>query len=104
MAAAPYTAVAAHVRDALRRAWLRLEYQSRLGWRREATAAKVGEDIVGPEDMGRLFAQARGASAGADDAGAQQVLDAWLAMHEQVEARIRATIAARIRSPLVDLI
>src|SRR6185312_15262116 len=62
------------------------------------------EDVVGPEDMGRLFAQARGAGGSEDDAGAQQVLDAWLAMHEQVEARIRATIASRVRSPLVDLI
>ena len=104
MAAEPYTDVASHVRDELRRAWLRLEYQIRLGWRREVSAAKVGEDIVTPDDMGRLFAQARGAATGADDAGAQQVLDAWLAMHEQVEDRIRATIAARVRSPLVDLI
>jgi len=104
MAAEPYTDVASHVRDELRRAWLRLEYQIRLGWRREVSAAKVGEDVVGPDEMGRLFAQARGATTGADDAGAQQVLDAWLAMHEQVEARIRATIAARVRSPLVDLI
>ena len=99
----PYTDVATHVRDELRRAWLRLEYEIRSTWRREATAAKVGEDVVGPDDMGRLFAQARGAAA-TEDAGAQQVLDTWLAMHEQVEGRIRATIAARVRSPLVDVI
>jgi SpoVK/Ycf46/Vps4 family AAA+-type ATPase len=100
----PYTDVATHVRDELRRAWLRLEYQIRLGWRREAAAAKVGEDIVGPEDMGALFAQARGAAPGGDDGGASQVLETWIAAHEQTEARIRATIDARLRSPLVDVI
>jgi hypothetical protein len=30
----PYTDVASHVRDELRRAWLRLEYEIRIGWRR----------------------------------------------------------------------
>jgi hypothetical protein len=100
----PYTDVATHVRDELRRAWLRLEYQIRLGWRREAAAAKVGEDIVGPEDMGALFAQARGAAPGGDDGGASQVLETWIAAHEHTEARIRATIEARLRSPLVDVI
>ncbi|HSN28578.1 MAG TPA: AAA family ATPase, partial [Kofleriaceae bacterium] len=96
----PYPDVATHVRDELRRAWLRLEYEIRSAWRREA---KVGEGIVGPDDMGRLFAQARGAPV-ADEAGAQEVLDAWLAMHEQVEGRIRATLTSGARSPLVDLI
>jgi hypothetical protein len=102
--AEPYTDVATHVRDELRRAWLRLEYQIRLGWRREATAAQVGEDIVGPDDMGALFAQARGAAAPGADTGAAQVLDSWLVAHEATEARIRATIDARLRSPLVDII
>jgi hypothetical protein len=102
--AEPYTDVATHVRDELRRAWLRLEYQIRLGWRREVSAAKVGEDVIGPEDMGALFAQARGASAAGDDTGAAQVLESWLAVHEATEARIRATIDARLRSPLVDII
>jgi hypothetical protein len=102
--AEPYTDVATHVRDELRRAWLRLEYQIRLGWRREATAAQVGEDIVGPDDMGALFAQARGAAAPGADTGAAQVLDNWLVAHEATEARIRATIDARLRSPLVDII
>ena len=99
----PYTDVATHVRDELRRAWLRLEYEIRNSWRREASAAKVGEDVVSPDDMGRLFSQARGA-ADTQDAGVQQVLDAWLAAHEQVEGRIRASMQARTRSPLVDLI
>jgi SpoVK/Ycf46/Vps4 family AAA+-type ATPase len=102
--AEPYTDVATHVRDELRRAWLRLEYQIRLGWRREATAAKVGEDVVGPDEMGALFAQARGATPGGDDGGAQQLLESWLLTHEQTEARIRATIEERLRSPLVDII
>jgi SpoVK/Ycf46/Vps4 family AAA+-type ATPase len=104
MTADPYTDVATHVRDELRRAWLRLEYQIRLGWRREAAAAQVGEDIVGPQEIGALFAQARGAAPAGDDGGAAQVLETWIAAHEQTEARIRATIDARLRTPLVDLI
>ncbi len=94
MAAEPYTDVSAHVRDELRRVWLRLEYQIRLGWRKELT-----EDVVGPEDMGRLFAIARGTPA-ASDTGADELLKQWLALHEQIEARIAATK----KSPLVDVI
>jgi SpoVK/Ycf46/Vps4 family AAA+-type ATPase len=98
--AEPYTDVIAHVRDELRRVWLRLEYQIRLGWRKESTVAEA----VGPDDVGRLFAIARGAQFGGGDSGAEQVLEQWLAAHEQTEARIRATIEARTRSPLVDVI
>ncbi|HEX5063447.1 MAG TPA: ATP-binding protein, partial [Kofleriaceae bacterium] len=102
MGAEPYTDVATHVRDELRRVWLRLEYQIRLGWRKESGLA--GEDVIGPEDMGRLFSIARGAPQVTGDSGADQVLEQWLAAHETTEARIRATIEARTRSPLVDLI
>ncbi|NVB78279.1 MAG: ATP-binding protein [Kofleriaceae bacterium] len=101
MAAEPYTDATAHVRDELRRVWLRLEYQIRLGWRKET--GLIGDDAVGPEEMGHLFATARGTATPADN-GAEQVLEQWLAAHEQVEARIRATIQANVRSPLVDLI
>ena len=45
MGAEPYTDVATHVRDELRRVWLRLEYQIRLGWRKET--AVTGEEFVG---------------------------------------------------------
>ena len=61
MAAEPYTDATTHVRDELRRVWLRLEYQIRLGWRKET--GLIGDDssgLVGPEDMGHLFATARG--------------------------------------------
>jgi hypothetical protein len=102
-AAEPYTDVATHVRDELRRAWLRLEYQVRLTWRKDA-GARGGEDSIGPEDMGRLFAAARGVVPSDDDGGAGKVLEAWLAHHEHTEARIRATIDAKTRSPLVDVI
>jgi hypothetical protein len=90
----PYTDVSAHVRDELRRVWLRLEYQIRLGWRKE-----VSEDVVGPEDMGRLFAIARGTPS-SNDTGADELMKQWLALHEQIEARIGATK----KSPLVDVI
>src|SRR5262245_45950658 len=98
----PYADVAAHLRDELRRAWLRVEYQVRLAWTKgRATAA---EDVIGPTEIGRLFAAARGEAASGDDAGAAAVLDQWLAAHRACEARIRATVDANLRSPMVDLI
>jgi hypothetical protein len=102
MGAEPYTDVASHVRDELKRVWLRLEYQIRLGWRKES--GLMGEEVVGPEDMGQLFSQARGASPSGKETGADVVLEQWLAAHQQTEARIRATIEARVRSPLIDII
>src|SRR5688572_1886726 len=101
--AEPYTDVATHVRDELKRVWLRLEYQIRLGWRKETGLVGGGEDVVGPEDMGGLFANARGAAQPGGDGGAEQVLEQWLAAHQATEARIRATIDAKIRSPFIDL-
>src|SRR5690349_5594699 len=80
MGAEPYTDVATHVRDELKRVWLRLEYQIRLGWRKET--GLVGEEVVGPDDMGSLFANARGAAQAANETGAEQVLEQWLAAHQ----------------------
>ena len=100
----PYTDVAAHVRDELRRAWLRVEYQIRVGWTRSGAAKVADEATVGPEDMGALFAAARGEQHSGDEAGANAVLDQWLDVHRRVEARIRATIDQRVASPLVDVI
>ncbi len=102
MGAEPYTDVATHVRDELKRVWLRLEYQIRLGWRKET--GLVGDDTVGPEDMGGLFASARGAAMPGAESGAEAVLEQWLAVHQATEARIRATMDAGIKSPLVDII
>ena len=99
----PYADVAAHVRDELRRAWLRVEYQIRIGWSRSQKA--VGDDSVGPDDIGSLFATARGEAAPqADDAAANAVLEQWLDAHRRTEARIRATTEAKVASPLVELI
>ena len=100
----PYPDVAAHVADELRRAWLRVEYQIRLGWTKTQASKLSEEASVGPEDMGALFAAARGDHAASDEAGAALVLEQWLDMHRRVEARIRATVDAKIRSPLVDVI
>jgi hypothetical protein len=108
MGAEPYTDVATHVRDELRRVWLRVEYQIRLGWRKETVTPGLSlasnDDNVGPEDMGQLFAAARGAAQPSTDSGAELVLEQWLAAHQHTEARIRATIDAGMRSPLVDVI
>ena len=102
MTAEPYRDAASHLRDELRRAWLRVEYEIRLGWTRGAPPTAAPADVVSPTDIGRLFATARG-ERGGDDAGAQQVLAQWLELHRSVEARIAASLAARARSPLVDL-
>ena len=99
----PYPDVATHVRDELRRAWLRVEYQIRLGWTK-APRSPEADHVVGPEDMGALFAAARGEAIANDESGAPQVLDQWLEAHRRIEARIRATIDAKIASPLVELI
>ena len=101
----PYPDVATHLRDELRRAWLRVEYQIRLGWTKAPVAALAGEDVVAPSDIGRLFAAAHGEPAvSGDDAGAALVLERWLVAHRETEARIAATIAAGVRSPLVELV
>jgi AAA+ superfamily predicted ATPase len=101
--AEPYRDAATHLRDELRRAWLRVEYEIRLGWTRTQAApvAAVG-DAVSPTDIGRLFAAARG-ERGGDEAGAQAVLTQWLELHRTVEARLAASIAAGVRTPLVNL-
>ncbi len=98
----PYADVATHLRDELRRAWLRVEYQVRLAWTKGRTT--VTDDVIGPTEIGRLFAAARGEVPAGDDAGAGAVLEQWLAAHRACEARIRATVDANLRSPLVDLI
>jgi len=102
MTTEPYMDVASHLRDELERAWLRIEYQVRLAW----TKGRVGitDDVIGATDIGRLFAQARGHAPAGDDAGASTVLEQWLAKHRLTEARIRATVEAKVRSPLVELI
>lgn len=98
----PYPDVATHLRDELERAWLRVEYQVRIAW----TKGRVGvtDDVIGATDIGRLFAQARGSQTTGDDAGAQTVLEQWLAKHREVESRIRATVEAGKRQALVNLI
>ncbi len=97
-----YPDVGTHLRDELERAWLRVEYQVRVAWTKGRV--NVTDDVIGATDIGRLFAQARGAQATGDDAGASIVLEQWLAKHREVEARIRATVEAGKRSALVDLI
>lgn len=99
----PYFDVSTHVRDELRRAWLRVEYQIRLGWTKTPQGGE--QEQISPDEMGGLFAGARGeATAEPPDNGANAVLEQWLDAHRKTEARIRATIEAQIESPLVDLI
>ncbi|HEU4734810.1 MAG TPA: ATP-binding protein [Kofleriaceae bacterium] len=102
MTAEPYRDPATHLRDELRRAWLRVEYEIRLGWTKSQGGTPVAGDAVSPTEIGRLFAAARG-ERGGDEAGAQAVLAQWLELHKTVEARLAASLAAQIRSPLVNL-
>jgi SpoVK/Ycf46/Vps4 family AAA+-type ATPase len=103
MAAEPYTDVASHLRDELRRAWLRVEYQIRVGWSKGPSQVADEGTLVTPMDMGRLFALARGESTATDESGATALLAQWLDMHKLVEARLRATLDAKLASPLVDV-
>ena len=100
----PYASIGEHVGDELRRVWLRVEYQIRLGWTKGQPTHLGDEAIIGPEDMGRIFAAARGETPAADDeSGAQTVFAQWLEAHREIEARLRATVEART-STLAELI
>ena len=101
MSAEPYADAASLLRDELRRAWLRVEYQIRAGWSREQP--HLATDTVTPMDIGKLFATARGEHT-AEDTGAATVLEQWLAVHRTVEARIAATIASGGRLPMLELL
>lgn len=100
MTAEPYTDVATHVRDELRRAWLRVEYHIRMGWRHDHA---VAENSLGRDAMVQLFSTSRGAQQAAD-VRAEDVLEEWLSENKRIQARIDATIAADVRCPLVDVI
>jgi hypothetical protein len=102
--AEPYVDATTHLRDELRRAWLRVEYEIRLGWARTSAspAAGVTEAVNSTTEIARLFATARG-ERGGDEAGAQAVLTQWLELHRTIEARLAAAVAAGVRAPLVNL-
>src|SRR4051794_22163836 len=103
--AEPYLDVATHLRDELRRAWLRVEYQIRLGWTKAPATQAVGSaEVVTPTDIGRLFATARGEATTGDEGGAAAALEQYLAVHRATEARIAATLRVGVRSPLIDLL
>jgi hypothetical protein len=72
----PYRDATEHLRDELRRVWLRVEYEVRLARARD----------------------------GGQDTGTEALLEEWLAVHRQVEARIAATIDSDLRTPLIELI
>jgi len=99
MTAAPYRDATAHVRDELRRVWLRVEYEIRLAWARRGGArpddAADAMPVVGPETVGELFAAAAAQWSGTtsgDERDAEAVFARWLAHHELVEARTQATL------------
>jgi hypothetical protein len=108
--AQPYADAASHLRDELRRVWLRVEYQIRRGWARGTVArtedAEGGPAVFRPDDIGRLFeaAQEDHARSGAADSGAAEILNRWLELHRTIEDRIAASRDARTRVPLIQLV
>ena len=97
----PYRIPAEHLREELRRVWLRVEYEIRLAWSRRGVArpedATEVMPVVGPETVGELFAAAAAEWSGVatgDNRDADLALERWLAHHEQVEARTAATLAS----------
>ncbi|HVV82037.1 MAG TPA: ATP-binding protein [Kofleriaceae bacterium] len=108
----PYRDPADHLRDELRRVWLRVEYEIRLMWARRGAArpedAVEAMPVVGPETVGDLFSAAAAEWSGTakgDTRDAEKVLDKWLAHHRLVEARTAATFAGPAGSipPLLRL-
>jgi hypothetical protein len=102
--AEPYADAASHLRDELRRVWLRVEYQIRRAWARgtAARADDAGPQVWRPGDVGKLFEAAGDdlARKDGDDAGAAEVLERWLAVHRSLEARVAATADG---VPLIEL-
>lgn len=101
MSAEPYTDVATHMRDELRRVWLRIEYQLRL---QAVHAKQIIDEATTSIEMAQLIAHARRVNVADVGSAANDPLQQWLAMHAHVEERIRATIDAKLSSPLVDVI
>ncbi|HEU0034015.1 MAG TPA: ATP-binding protein [Kofleriaceae bacterium] len=104
--AQPYSDASSHLRDELRRVWLRVEYEIRRGWGRGQVDGAEDEDHVWrPADLGKLFSNAQNewARSGEDESGAQQILERWLEFGRQVDERTAATFAANIRIPLLEL-
>jgi hypothetical protein len=101
----PYVDAGDHIRDELRRIWLRIEYEIRSGWSRRSDGA-AGDAVdqqasIRPQTVGDLFAAAELAYQGkrvADDQPAIRCLDAFLTHHERVEQRTAKTF----ESPLAE--
>jgi len=102
--AEPYPDASTHLRDELRRVWLRVEYEIRRGWNR-GTIDRTAEDapVWRPEDVGKLFDAAAEEWANTDDSGAQQILARYLEFSRQVDERVAATLDAARPIPLLAL-
>jgi hypothetical protein len=95
----PYVDAGGHIRDELRRIWLRIEYEIRSGWLRRSDGA-AGDAVdqqtsIRPQTVGDLFAAAELAYQGkrvADDQPAIRCLDAFLTQHERVEQHTAKTL------------
>jgi len=90
----PYDRVSEHLRDELRRAWLRVEFKIRAGWAR--TADRPSDTSVDihwtPEVVGQLFKAADDAYHGRRtlqaDTGARAAFERWVEHDRAVDARI----------------
>ena len=108
MAGRAYVHGSEHLRDELRRCWLRVEYQIRRAWEL-GTLPRVSDDaasgIWAPNDMTGIFRAAQcefvGSAQAVEDAGAQEVLDAFTEHTRLMDGRLAASIAADVRLPLL---
>jgi len=105
---APYADVAEHLRDELRRAWLRVEYKIRASWSRgDKSEGDADIDYRWTPDMiGKLLKAADDAyhrRVPSADSGAGTAYERWRRFDLEVDARIQATIEARRILPLLHL-
>jgi hypothetical protein len=107
----PYETPEALLRDQLWRCWLGVEYQIRQRWAMGAlphTADDGASPTWAPENVAGVFRSALSEYRGeplldGNDAGANVVRAAYRHHSMLMEARISATVAAKIRLPYLDL-
>src|SRR5258706_8754806 len=105
--AEPYADVADHLRDELRRTWLRVELAIRAAWSRASGERTDDVDYKWtPELVGKLFKAADDSyhrRAPSADSGAGTAYQKWLRFDREVDSRIQATIEEGRVLPLIHL-
>lgn len=101
-----------HLRDELWRVWLRVEYLVRRRWELGAlprASDDIGTGMWSPESIGGLFRAAHAKLAAGritepePDAGSQILIETYHRHSTLIDARVRETLEAGIRLPLIEL-